>query len=287
MKQEKNLNVRNNVEKEELYSADTYEKMRREGEKSESRIFLPSHIIQKLYLLEETYKQAVKDGRSYYSGIYKQGKEYVGKDTARILLGEVKMFKESLEKGTNKLCWCEKGHEDEAKIEIVNAIYKYYAPLSYYEQNYIENEVHIEDGVLQRIYNFRYRIAFQNEAIPFLNFFANAKTSGAGSGEEKYQIKDFRLIESEEEFEQILKKHSSSEEITEQKDSIRMIFCPKEKDDLYKEKGCWEAYKKLFEKYRKKDNLERAIKMFDVWNDIKETAVYYIYAPEYKYMQEF
>ena len=177
MKQEKNLNVRNNVEKEELYSADTYEKMRREGEKSESRIFLPSHIIQKLHLLEETYKQAVKDGRSYYSGIYKQGKEYVGKDTARILLGEVKMFKESLEKGTNKLCWCEKGHEDEAKIEIVNAIYKYYAPLSYYEQNYIENEVHIEDGVLQRIYNFRYRIAFQNEAIPFLNFFARLRAN--------------------------------------------------------------------------------------------------------------
>ena len=112
--------------------------------------------------------------------------------------------------------------------------------------------------------------------------------SSWGQDDAHYKIKDFRLVESEEEFEKILNKFDDAEELTASKwnivdyTTIRVALVPMDRRTILIRKGLFEDYKRFYKEHLSDMNFDSAFKMFNLWHDVRETAIYYIYAPKVK-----
>lgn len=244
-------------------------------------IFLPESIERILERIEEAYKRDIKK-RIAYS---KKWNRYAGTDSAKVQLEFFEEFKSSLESGTSKLLVCEEGKEDEAKICLMNAVFKWFEPLVMEDIYRIRNDVYIQRGLKKRIEALSKKNKTKEEALCLLGFLNNAYASSWGQGDELYQIRDFRLVESEEEFETILKKYSDAEDLTASKGlvnftTIRVALVPVDNITIYQKKGIFEEYKRFSREHLVDKNIDDALKMFDLWHDVRETAIYYIYAPK-------
>lgn len=251
-------------------------------------IFLSESIERILERISEAYKRDIKKRTSYYSSISKNGKIYTGTDTVKIQLEYFEEFKSSLENGTNQLLVCKEGKEDEAKIRLMHAIFEWYEPLSMDDISRIENEVYIQRGLRKRIERLSNECKTKKEALNLLEFIDNAYCSSWGQEDANYKIKDFRLVESKEDFEKILKESNGAEELTTSKylaidfSTIRVALVPIDCITIYKKKGIFEDYKRFCKEHIGVMNFDNAFKMFNLWHDVRETAIYYIYAPKEK-----
>lgn len=248
-------------------------------------IYLPESIERTLERIEEAYKRDIKKRRSYYSSIIEDGKTYTGTDTVRIMLKEFKKFKASLENGTSELLVCEEGQEEKAKIRLMNAIWEYYEPLWPEDICTIDNDVYIQKGLQRRILSLSTQRKTKEEAENLLGFLDDAHYSSWGQGDAYYKIRDFRLVKSEEEFEEILTK-LHARELTRCKNlivdytTIRVAFVTVSCETIYKKKGIYEDFQRLLKEHGGDMNFDDVWKIFNIWHDVRETAIYYIYAPK-------
>lgn len=251
-------------------------------------ISVPESIERILGRIEDAYKRDIKKCKSYYSSISKNGKTYTGTDTVKIQLEYFDEFKASLENGTSQLLVCEEGKEDEAKIRLMHAVRKWYEPLLMEDVYRVENDVYIQRGLRERIESLGNECETQKEALNLLGFLDNAYNSSWGQEDAHYKIKDFRLVESEEEFERILKEFNDAEELTASKGlivdytTIRVALVPMDWRTIIKKKGILEDYKRFFEEHLGDMNFDDAFKMFMLWHDVRETAIYYCYVHKAK-----
>lgn len=248
-------------------------------------IYLPESIERTLARIEKTYKKDIKIGRAYYHSITKDGKTYTGTDTVKIQLEYFKEFKASLEDGTSEFLFCEQGQEERAKIRLMNAIREFYDPLFHEDICIINNDVYFERGLRKRIQSLSTQIQTKEEAENLLRFFDNAHSSSWGQEDAYCEIRDFRLVKSEEEFEEILAKFHA-EELTRCKkllvdyNTIRVALVTVGCRTIYKKKGIYEDFQRLCKEYRGDKDFDNVWKMFNIWHDVRETAIYYIYAPK-------
>ena len=248
-------------------------------------IYLPESVERVLERIEEAYKRNIKKGRSYYSSIIKDGKTYTGSDILKIKLEDFKKFKASLENGTSKFLVCEEGQEEKAKIRLMNAILGYYVPLCHDDICIIDNDIYIQRGLRNRIQSLSTQKQTQEEARNLLQFLDNAHCSSWGQGDAHYKIRDFRLVKSKEEFEEILSK-LHAEELTGCKNllvdytTIRVAWTAVDWRTIYKKKGIFEDFQRLRKEHGGDVDFEDVWEIFNIWHDVREIAIYYIYAPK-------
>lgn len=193
-----------------------------------------------------------------------------------------------MENGTSQLLVCEEGKEDEAKIRLMYAVWEWYEPLSMEDVYRVENDVYIQRGLRERIESLGNECETQKEALNLLGFLNNAYNSSWGQEDAHYKIKDFRLVESEEEFERILNEFNGADELTASKwlivdyTTIRVALVPMDWRTILKKKGIFEDYQRFCKEHLGDMNFDDAFKMFKLWHDVRETAIYYIYAPKAK-----
>lgn len=248
-------------------------------------IDLPKSIKRILERTEEAYKRDIMRRRAYYSSISRNGKTYKETDTVKFQLKCFKEFKASLENGTSPLLTCKEGKEDEAKIRLMHAVYKWFEPLGMEDIYRIKNDVYIQMGLRSRIMKLSKNSKSKEEALCLLRFLNYAYASSWGQEDEEYEVRDFRLVESEEEFEKILKEYRDAEDLTASKGIvnftiIRVALVPVDDISIYKNKGIWEEYQRFIRRYLVDRNIDDLLKMFDLWYDVRKTAIYYIYAPK-------
>lgn len=242
------------------------------------KIFISESIERILKRIVDVYKKDIENHRVYCHSITKDGKTYTGTDTVRIKLEYFEEFKASLENGTSDLLICEKGKEDEAKLDLLDAISKWYEPLCQNDINAIENDVYVQEELMKLIIKMSSKKL--KEAQNLLNFINDYSPEV-----EHYQIKDFRLVNSEEDFKKILTAYNTSQELTslsslkENFNDIRISMISMDAFEIYKKKGIYEDYKKFFTEHIS-DDLDSYIKMFNIWHDVRETAIFYIYVPK-------
>lgn len=253
-----------------------------------SMIFLPESIERTLERLKEAYNRDIKKHRSYCSSISENGKTYTGTDTVKIVLKHFEEFKASLENGTSDLLVCKEGEEDEAKIRLMQAVLEWYKPLWMEDVYLVKNDVYIQRGLKKRIKELCSKRNTKKEALNLLEFLNDAYKSSWSQEDELYKVRDFRLVKSKEEFEKILDKFDGVKDLTAIKSSIvdyttiRVALVPMDLTTMYKKKGIFEDYQQFCKKHLGDTNFDDAIKMFNLWHDVRETAIYYIYAPKEK-----
>lgn len=248
-------------------------------------IFIPESIERTLKRIEKAYQGDLEKGRSYYHSISKNGKVYRGTDTVRVQLESFEEFKASLENGTSELLKCKDGKEDEAKIRLMYAIGKFYDPLSSKSIMMIKKDVYVQRGLKARIKKFAAKSKKDEGASSLLEFIRDAHWSSWGQGDAEYDVRDFRLVKSEEKFEEILHLEGA-EELTRSRDlivdfaSIRVALVTLDETDIYRRKGIFEDYNKFLKEHLNSNDFNDAMKAFNLWHDVRKTAIYYIYVPE-------
>lgn len=234
-------------------------------------IFLPASIERTLERISEAYKRDIKKGRPY----------------AKKQLEVFEAFKASLENGTSELLNCNYGREYEAKIRLMHKIEKFYDPLLQSDLNLILNDVFIQNGLIAQLDKLCADNKTQAGASALLNFIYTAHSSSWGpSDSDGFRIRDFRLAKSEKEFEEILNKFKNAEELSNSNNlfldlaTIRVAFIPVSREMIYKSKGIYEERSRFVnEIFATPLNFSDALKMYDLWHDVRETAIYYICAP--------
>lgn len=250
-------------------------------------IYLSESIERILERTLEILKKDVERKRTCSSYALSEGKVYYGTDIAQMQLERFQEFKASLEDETNPLLVCDEGKEDEAKIRLMYAIAKFYEPLYQSDIDFITHDVHVQKGLREQIEKLSTQRKTKKEALSLLDFIDNAYSSSWGQMDENYKMRDFRLVETEEEFQKILDNFKEAEELVADKNiikftTIRVAFIPIDCITLYKKKGIYEEYKRLLKTPFKGVCFEDVLEMFDLWHDVRETAIYCVYAPEVK-----
>lgn len=245
------------------------------------KIYLPESIERILERIEDIYNLELQN-----LSFFKNESDHTKVDAVKFQLEQFKEFKTSLENGTNILLLCEEGKEDESKVLLMHSIEKLYNHMSADNICRINNDVYIQTELQQRLKKLNRCKLLKTECKNILNFMHTAYNSSWGQSDAYYKVKDFRLVESEEAFEEIISKFHDAEELTNHTllisnfTTIRIAFVPMNFSTIYKKKGIWEDYQKFWKEHLSDNNLDTAIKMFNLWHDIRETAIYYIYVPE-------
>ena len=228
------------------------------------KIFVPDSILRILERIGDVYERDLK-----------------------IQIEEFEKFKAGLKNGNSSLLVCEEGKEVEAKMRLMYAIKEYYEPLCVDDIYRVENDVYIQEGLRERIERLSTESRTRKEALSILSFLKDAYRSSWGQGDSNYKIRDFRLVKTEDEFKRILD-IEDAEELTAKKNlnlefnSIQVGLVTMDSIDIYKKKKIFEDYQKFLLEHSSDIDFNDALEVFNLWHDVRETAIYYVYVPELK-----
>ncbi len=214
-------------------------------------IYLSESIERMLERIEIVCKRDIKKCKAYFSMVTRDGKNYYGSDTVRFWLEDFKAFKAALLDGSSEYLKCEEGFEEEAKISLMQAIYAWMSPFWSDDISWIQNDVYVQRGLKKRIERLADLPETHDEAENLLNFIEKAYCSGWGQMDEYYKIKEFRMLDTEEEFEEILHSSTVAEELTRRKylivdfKVIRVAIIPEDWRSIHKKKGIFEDYNRF------------------------------------------
>lgn len=199
-------------------------------------------------------------------------------------------FKKKIDNGSSIYLLKLEENNWKSKIEFIQAIIKYWSELSGWDIMTIKNNVYKSAEIENKILGLEVNIETRNEAQHLLDFIKHGKYCCWGQMDESAGSKIFRLVTSFAEFSQIL----NSDEVLEvtpkskknsiiQYKKIRVAMRYERVDErIYKAKGLYDEYKEFCKEFGEKwDGKPRTcctdIHAFDLWNDLKDTATFYIY----------
>ncbi len=252
-------------------------------------IYLPEIFKRTFDRIEEIYRRDIAKGERYCSSITRRGTTYYGTDTVRVYLDMFREFREDLEKGTSPLLQCEDGYEEVAKVKLMHAVWDFYEPLSANDVYWVNNDVYASEELIQRLTDHAERKKTKKEAESILDFIKEGYCSRWGQGDEHYKVRDFRLVTTVADFEEVLKEENA-EELTGNSmnlmefNTIRVALVPIERTTIYKKKGIMEDYIRfthdLFQNPKNEEAIDDGLKVWDIWHDVRATGIYYVYVPK-------
>lgn len=172
------------------------------------------------------------------------------------------------------------GESDNQKMKLMRSISSYLAPLPSPEINRVRNRVIIDRGIQYRLKKMCRTTETCKEATALTGFIDNAYNSSWGNSDEFFPDKIFRLINSKEEWEKLLKTKviellTSSPNVRPTFSTIQVAMELKNSEEIYKEMGLYEDYRDCIERHFPSPG--QAIKMFAFWHGIAPTAIFYIH----------
>lgn len=252
--------------------------------------------------LERIDREMTRDvmaGRAYYSTVKRGKRTYKGKDTTRECRRSFRRLKKGLLDGTSKVLECEPGKEYEAKAMLMNWVYQHYDPFDSKAIARIKGDVIASRKLKNRLGDYLQDAGAHDEAETLLDFINGAINSSWGQDDADYFVKEFRLIESKEEFAKCLQEKDVEDLTTGQTywftpngnrkksykkpfEFISVAWKPVSAKTIYKEMGIYEEFETVRDSYVCNRNVDfvRVLEAFDLWHGVRERAIYYIYAPK-------
>lgn len=244
-------------------------------------IIIPECVKTKVDKLIAEYEKILKRGEAIYAQVTWNGVDYFGADTTKCHLEILRQFRKDLDEQKSSLY---SESEEEIQRQIYLRVCDFFEPLSC---KAIEEVTH--DVTVQKQLGKALRKAARNEemgweAKSLLAMIKDAKHSCWSQDDEHINRKIFKLVKTEEEFNRLFAPEQKGrvEELTPGEinpfKNIRVAFSAIPFRTQYRKKGIWRTYD--FRRRHDRDFFDGAHKVFNFWNDVTETAIYYVYVPE-------
>ena len=215
------------------------------------------------------------------------GKTYTGTALVKQYRKSFRKFKASLEDGSSKFLKCDLGKEDHAKVQLLYELWRWGDPFSCEDWNRIFGDVFVQRKLRSRLEEHMRGGKVAVEAKSLLKFINNAYGSSWGQQDSDYRVRDFRLVETEEEFEELLHSSTVAEELTrgpyliESFNYIRVMWIPDDFRTVHKQKGIFEDYNLWAANINWNEiDFGDAVKAYNMWHGITNRANYFVYIPK-------
>ena len=245
---------------------------------------VPTHIKTHVDRIIKEYDDMYRQGHKIALQILRGNKLYSGLETTEYYLNAVKNFRRLLSKPEGNLFI---GTDSEIQKRIYQQICEFYKPLSPEAICRITREV-VCQGQLERAINVARRNSVTSkEAHQISQYITNGRTLNWGDIDETVNRKVFKLVKSEEDFEDLLHR-TGKEPITEitQEGShpysqIRIAFQVWDIQSLYRKQSRFREFRTFWEAPHVVEEFDLEYTIFNMWNDVTKTGIYYVYIPQF------
>ena len=244
---------------------------------------VPIHIKKHVDRIIREYELLYRQGHKIALHFIRGNHLYSGLETTKYYLDTIKDFRKSLNKPEGDFFT---GTDFEIQKRIYQRIFEYYKALSSEAICRITHDVVCQGQLEDAIRAAKKNNATFKDAVQISRFISNGCVLNWSERDEKVNRKIFKLIKSEENFENLLNRADSKTlvEITDEGSmtysQIRVAFQFLEIPAMYRKKSRYRDYRNFWESPHSVEDFDLDYTIFNMWNDITETGIYYVYIPK-------
>lgn len=223
---------------------------------------------------KQTISIQISDGNQLYSGL----------GTTKYYLEKAKHFRNLLYTTNRENVFS--GTEGEFRRKIYNKICEFYKPLSKSAILRITRTIECQDQLEKALIAAKRNSSTVEDAKQLLCFILDGYMYSWCKKDVEINHKVFKLIKSEEAFEKLLKSSDRNPitEITQESKSpytsFRVALQIFSIEDCYRKQAKMREFHNFWERCRNIDEFDMDYKIFNMWNNITETGIYYVYIPK-------
>lgn len=243
---------------------------------------VPSHIKAHVNRIVREYEILVHKGYKITLHVFKDNRLYSGVETTEYFLKSVKHFRKLLDTQEEYLAIPD---EENFRKAIYLKICEFYKPLSQTAIQRITNSS-VCQGQLEDALRFAKRDPLYCSEAKFIScFISNACTQHWCDADETIIHKEFKLVRSEEAFEKLISGQGKYPifEITQSGPfpftRFRVALQKFSIEDCYRKQARLREYRNFWEGPHNIEEFSTDCEIFNLWNNISETGVYYVYFP--------
>lgn len=207
-------------------------------------------------------------------------KTYVNNECYLYFLQSAQKFRKELDSQDTE--FFKENDEYQLQKKIVFRIEYYLSYLPVNSCYLVTRDISCEEKLEKALKRKRFKKGVRKEALSLLNFIQKRQLCSWEQIDEYVDCCFFKYINSEQELENLLSQQEYIELTPgniEPFKEIRVAYLEQSKYEIYEKKGILNEFEMLLNEYRN-DDLNIHLKVFDMWNDIKETGIYYVFIPK-------
>ena len=252
------------------------------------KITIPKHIKKMVERIADEYEHIYevesankRNNEEVYWSIKTDNKTYINSECYLYLAQSAKKFREELDKQETE--FFKENDEYVLKKKIVFYIKNYFCDLPAGSCYRVEKEVFCEEQLESALKKKRFKKGVREEAKSILDFIQKRQIMSWGQDDADIDRCFFKYMGTEQEFESLLTQQEY-EELTPGDfnpfKEIRVAYLEKSEREMYEEKGMLSEYEEFLNEHLCNGNLSSDLEVFDMWNDIKRTGIYYVFIPK-------
>lgn len=245
---------------------------------------VPNHIKEHVDRIIGEYVLLYRSGFKIALQMYRDNRVYSGIETTQYCLNEVRKFRKLLDNPTGSMFV---GPESEVNKRIYNKIREFYAPLSPEAIKRITHTTKCQDQLEKALYSARRVPTLANDAKHLSWFIENGRTLSWNQTDEEVHHKHFKLIKDESFLDKLFSDSSCPTiELTTNGDfpysHIRIVLQIQDVETIYRKQSKIREYKNFWNSASKIEEFDLDYIVFNLWNNVATTGIYYVYIPETK-----
>ena len=244
---------------------------------------VPTHIKAQVNRIVREYEILVHQGYKIALQIFRDNHLYSGVETTEYFLKSVKHFRKLLDTQDEYLS---SKSEEEFRRKIYLKICEFYAPLSETAHLRITHSTKCQGQLEEALRAAKKDPTLNHEAKYLSAFISNACIKHWCDEDATICYKEFKLVRSEEAFEKLVQNQGKYPviEITQSGkipfSHFRIALQKLSIEDCYRKQSKWREYRNFWEHSHNIEEFQTDCEIFNLWNNISETGVYYVYFPE-------
>lgn len=241
---------------------------------------VPYHIISHVNRIIREYEILYLKGHRIAIQLIRGNQIYSGKETTAYYLKTVTEFKDLLMHPQGDFF---NGTEEEIRKRIFEKICEFYKPLSDDAVKRITHSVETQGQLDQALKRALKDPNMVFDARLVTKFVTKSYARSWCDADENLHRKVFKLIQSEDAFEKLFRDDTTME-ITHKGPvpftSFRMAVQIMDIPSIYRKQIRMREYNSFWEGLRSIDDFDTEYTIFNLWNNITETGIYYVYIPK-------
>ena len=244
---------------------------------------VPPHIKAHVSRIVREYEVLVHQGHKIALQFYRDNRIYSGTETTEYVLKTAKHFRKLLDTQDEYL---QSQTEEEFRRKVYLKIHEFYKHLSEIAILRITRSSVCQGQLEEALRAAKKSPALYPEAKFISWFISNACTQHWCDADENIICKEFRLVRSEEAFEKLINGTGKfpTVEITHEGQApcscFRVALQKLSIEDCYRKQSRMREYRTFWENAHNIDAFSTDYEIFNLWNNVFETGVYYVFFPE-------
>ena len=243
---------------------------------------VPPHIKEHVDRIIDEYVLLHRSGFKIALQMYRENRVFSGIETTEYCLNQVRKFRKLLDNPTGSMFI---GPESEVNKRIYKKICEFYTPLSPEALKRISCTTKCQGQLVKNLQAAKAIPELANDAKHLSWFITNGRTTSWNHTDENVYRKHFKLIKDETFLDKLLSDSSCpSVELTTTGNfpytHIRIVLQIQDIETIYRKRAKMRQYKNFWDSAKVIDDFELDFIVFNMWNDVATTGIYYVYIPE-------